>query len=134
MNITQHFTLEEFEKSEKAEIYKLDNSMPARYFRNLERLCEHVLEPLRSALQCPIVISSGYRCKGLNEIVKGSENSQHTIGCAADFTCSKMDIAIRVFKEKYLRYDQCIVHDTFIHISYNNHICNRNQFIDLRKK
>lgn len=134
MNITPHFTLEEFEKSEYANKNNIDNSMPARYFRNLERLCNNILEPLRNHLQCPIVISSGYRCWDVNHGIGGSINSQHMEGNAADFKCEKIDLAIRIFKEKYLKFDQCIVYDTFIHVSYVANAFNRNQFIDKRKK
>ena len=66
MKLTEHFTLSEFEHSATAEKYHIDNSVPAQYIPTLQQLCKEVLEPLRSFVGGPIVISSGYRCNQLN--------------------------------------------------------------------
>jgi zinc D-Ala-D-Ala carboxypeptidase len=39
---------------------------------------------LRTALGEPMVITSGYRCPAYNKKIKGSQNSQHTLGLAVD--------------------------------------------------
>ena len=132
MDITTNFTLEEFEASDMADQYGLNNSMPARYFYNLSRLCCLVLQPLRSHLSCPIKISSGYRCPQLNEFVNGSRTSQHMTAQAADIQCCKMNELIDVLKRGLVQFDQCIVYETFVHISYVNMNANRKQFIDKR--
>ena len=85
MQLTEHFTLEEFTTSSTAKARCIDNSVSSqRVVDNLRNLCEQVLEPLRSYANQPITISSGYRCKALNKVVGGARNSQHMTGEAAD--------------------------------------------------
>lgn len=85
MQLTEHFTLEEFITSSTAKARGIDNSVSSqRVVDNLRNLCEQVLEPLRSYANQPITISSGYRCKALNKVVGGARNSQHMTGEAAD--------------------------------------------------
>ena len=85
MQLTEHFTLEEFTTSSTTKARGIDNSVSSqRVVDNLRNLCEQVLEPLRSYANQPITISSGYRCKALNKVVGGARNSQHMTGEAAD--------------------------------------------------
>ena len=85
MQLTEHFTLEEFTTSSTAKARGIDNSVSSqRVVDNLRNLCEQVLEALRSYANQPITISSGYRCKALNKVVGGARNSQHMTGEAAD--------------------------------------------------
>ena len=84
MQITKHFTVEEFERSSTADRLGIDNRVPAALLPNLKTLCEVVLEPLRAYAGKPIVISSGYRCPALNRAVGGASQSQHLRGEAAD--------------------------------------------------
>ena len=85
MQLTEHFTLEEFTFSSTAKARGIDNTVSSqRVIENLRNLCEQVLEPLRSYANQPITISSGYRCKTLNKVVGGARNSQHMTGEAAD--------------------------------------------------
>jgi len=80
MKLTEHFTLQEFERSATAEKYHINNSVPSQYVPVLQQLCKEVLEPLRSFVGKPIIISSGYRCNQLNVKVGGAYASQHTLG------------------------------------------------------
>ena len=82
--ITEHFTVEEFERSSTADRLGIDNRVPEALLPNLKTLCEVVLEPLRAFAGKPIVISSGYRCPALNRAVGGASQSQHLRGEAAD--------------------------------------------------
>ena len=84
MQITEHFTVEEFERSSTADRLGIDNRVPEALLPNLKTLCEVVLEPLRTFTGKPIVISSGYRCPALNRAVGGVSQSQHLRGEAAD--------------------------------------------------
>ena len=84
LNLTEHFTLAEFEKSATAEKYHINNSVPPQYIPVLQQLCQQVLEPLRRFVGQPIVITTGYRCNQLNVKVGGAYASQHTLGEAAD--------------------------------------------------
>ncbi len=86
MILTPHFTLQEFTESATARKYGIDNTPPAEVVNNLRRLCKNTLEPLREALDMPVIITSGYRCKALNlRISCSSRKSQHMLGQAADF-------------------------------------------------
>ena len=86
MRLSEHFTLEEFERSQTAARLHIDNKVPAELVPNIKNLCELVLEPLREHFGEPIYISSGYRCPQLNRAVGGVPNSQHMRGEAADIT------------------------------------------------
>ena len=66
LRLSPHFTLREFEQSATAKKYGIDNTVPSKYVPVLQQLCKEVLEPLRSYVGQPIIISSGYRCNQLN--------------------------------------------------------------------
>jgi len=84
MKLTDHFSLEEFQRSSTATAKGIDNTIPTAYIPKLKALCEHVLEPLRAHANQPIIIGSGYRCPALNKAVGGVSNSQHQLGEACD--------------------------------------------------
>lgn len=85
MNLSPHFTLDEFTRSQTAERMgrPIVVAPDSEEFRNLQYLCMTLLEPLREALG-PVVISSGYRPGWLNAAVGGSSRSDHLTGLAAD--------------------------------------------------
>lgn len=80
----KHFTMNEMTRSATAKRYGIDNTPGPEEKANLKALVEKVLDPLREAWGAPIIVDSGYRCPRLNKIVKGSSNSQHLLGQAAD--------------------------------------------------
>ena len=85
MNLTPNFTLEELTVSETAERNGWDNSPNDSELANLTRLAD-MLEQVKVVLGGkPIMISSGFRCKQVNDSVGSKDTSQHRIGCAADF-------------------------------------------------
>lgn len=81
--ITQHFTLAEMVASVKAEQLGIDNTPTAEVVQHLITTAE-MLERIRAAIRCPIIVTSGYRCPALNKAVGGVTSSDHTTGCAAD--------------------------------------------------
>ena len=84
--LTPHFKLREFTESATAKKHGIDNRPTPEVVENLRRLCTHTLEPLREKLGLPIIITSGFRTKELNDIiVHASRKSQHMAGQAADF-------------------------------------------------
>ena len=86
LKLSEHFELNEFTASQTAVKHGIDNTPPTEAVENLRALCVHTLEPLREALGLPIIITSGYRTKELNNLLVHSSNrSQHMEGCAADF-------------------------------------------------
>ena len=98
MKLSPHFSLSEFESSATATAKGIDNTLKhsdvdhSRIIDNLRSLCQEVLEPLRRHLDRPVVISSGYRCKKLNQLVGGVRTSQHMTGEAADIAAPMLDI------------------------------------------
>ena len=84
MKLTEHFTLEEFQRSAKAAELGIENRVPEGLVANLRHLCEEVLEPLREHFGEAVYVTSGYRCPQLNKAVGGVANSQHMRGEAAD--------------------------------------------------
>lgn len=84
--LSPHFSLKEMTDSQTAVKYGIANVPSEQEIENLRRLCQGTLEPLREALQLPVVITSGFRTKALNDkLAHSSERSQHMQGQAADF-------------------------------------------------
>lgn len=82
----KHFTFQEFERSDTATRYAIDNTMPEAARKNVAALVDTVLDPLQEAWGKPIIINSGYRCAALNKAVGGVPTSMHLTGHAADIT------------------------------------------------
>ena len=140
--LTPHFKLREFTESATAMKHGIDNRPTPEVVENLQRLCTHTLEPLREKLGLPIIITSVYRTKELNDIiVHASRKSQHMAGQAADFYVvqgskfkvqgdedSKLNVQgsrellIQAFRliitEPEIDFDHLIIYPTFIHVSY----------------
>ena len=110
--LTEHFSLEEFTRSSTAQQSGICNTPSIEAISNLQNLCQEVLEPLRLHYGKPIHISSGYRCKELNNKVGGVKNSQHMKGEAADLLVPSVKIAKEWFEwihQNCRNYDQCIL-------------------------
>jgi hypothetical protein len=84
MKLAKHFRLEEFTYSKTAEELNIENIPGEQEINNLRILSITILEPIREVYGQPMIISSGYRTKLLNEALNGAENSQHLYGEAAD--------------------------------------------------
>jgi uncharacterized protein YcbK (DUF882 family) len=50
-----------------------------------------MLEDLRSEVNAPLKIHSGYRCEAHNKAIGGAQNSTHTSGRAADISIKDLD-------------------------------------------
>lgn len=120
-DISKNFSFSEFENSKKAKEKEIDNSIPNDSVKkSIKALVDNVLQPLRDALECTVIITSGYRCKDLNELVGGVETSQHRKGEASDIRSpffSSLEIA-RKAVELDLPYDQLILYPDFVHVSH----------------
>ena len=139
IQLSPHFKLSELTASATARENGIDNTPPPKIVDNLRHLCEGTLEPLREEIKLPVVITSGYRCKALNErITHHSNTSQHMSGLAADFHIgdaqgssglSHRERLIKAFRliitSDKIDYDQVILYPTFIHVSYVSRDKNR---------
>lgn len=131
--ISTNFSFEEFEHSIKADELKIDNHIPSEQIRTSIRILVHnVLQPLRDHIGKPLVINSGYRCKVLNSELGGSITSQHLKGEAADLRCQGTT-EVLLLAQTVIRYkipfDQMVLYDKFLHISFNSKGRQRQQVI-----
>ncbi len=120
--VSQNFTYEEFEYSKTANDLGIDNKIPSEKIRFAIRLLVlNLLQPLRDLIQRPLIVTSGYRTPALNKIVGGSKNSQHTKGEAADLFCNTplgVLLLAQVVVRNNLPFDQMILYDTIVHLSF----------------
>lgn len=101
-NITQtikceFFSLAELIKSSTATKHHIDNTPPSEVIKNLQYGVDMVLDPLRRLYGKPIIITSGYRCQKLNDLVGGVSNSWHTKGNAVDIHVASLTEATKLF-------------------------------------
>lgn len=124
--ISNNFRYSEFEYSEKAEEWGIDNTIPEELKPRIKALVDNVLQPLRD-MWGVMPIDSGYRCKVLNKIARGKPTSQHRLGEAADVRCSNPLKLAQLAKDLGLPFDQIGLYDTFVHISHKYKGEQRNQ-------
>lgn len=137
----KHFHFSEFFNSSTAAKNGIKNEPISdergRVMLNIKLLVDNVLEPIRDMVCTPIIITSGYRSPQLNKIVGGADNSQHMLGCAADFYVHGYDslMMYKVFMYIFntLEFDQLIYYPikNIIHVSY---VENRNRHEAFIKK
>lgn len=136
MNLSEHFTKEEFIYSDTAKKYKINNEPNSIQLKVLKHTCQYFFEPLRKLLNehykvyngkkvkyVIIKITSGLRTLQLNRKIGSKDTSQHITGEAGDFYVqliledkSKINISYQEtynfikknVKEGRLSVDQCI--------------------------
>ena len=119
--ISKNFSYHEFEVSETAHTYRIDNTIKSFEVRDaIKALVDNVLQPLRDKAKRPLNISSGYRCAALNAKVGGAASSQHCKGEAADVWCATLTPyqLAKVVQENGIPYDQMILYPSFLHLSF----------------
>lgn len=119
MQLTDHFTLDEFELSQTAARAGLDNHIPIEFMANVRQLAA-TLERIRNLLGRPITITSGYRSPAVNKRVGGAAKSAHLEARAADFICPAFGSPRKV--AQYLQacpieFDQLIEEGTWLHLA-----------------
>lgn len=117
MRLSPNFTLAELTTTNTG----LVNTPNATETANLRALAVNVLQPLRDAIQVPVIVSSGYRGDRVNRAVGGVATSQHRLGQAADISTTSLDsraLARRIV-ELRLPFDQLIQEfGRWVHVSY----------------
>lgn len=116
-----NFKISELIYSEKAIKNNINNMPDINSLDNMLDLIVYCLQPIRDYIKKPIIITSGFRNKEVNKLVKGVENSQHTKGQAVDFHINGLTISktIELVKKSGVEFDQLInEHNNWVHISF----------------
>lgn len=74
--------------STTAERKNIKNDPGKQELINIAVLCAAILQPARDIVKKPLIVTSGFRCKELNQVVGGVSNSFHLRGMAADIRCT----------------------------------------------
>ena len=121
MRLSKNFHLDEFTRSETAARHRIPNNPSLKQVANIKRVA-HTLELVRLIVESPIYVTSGYRSDALNEKVRGSRNSAHIEGLAADFVVKDMkpkDV-VEAIRDQ-VGFDQLILEfDRWIHIGLSD--------------
>ena len=128
MQLSKHFTLEEFEKSQTATRKGIKNKAGSGEIKNLGDLCYEVLEPVRVKFDKPVTITSGYRSPELSEAIGSKSTSQHCLGEAVDMeVIGVSNLQVALWIENNLDFDQLILefwtgeaNSGWIHVSYKD--------------
>ena len=125
--MTEHFTLNEFLRSDTATRYKIDNTPNKEQLENIEFVARQ-LEIIRSYYNKPMFISSGFRTKELNTLLKGSKTSQHMQGLAVDINLKSknenkifFNLVNKLIKENQIKVYQLIDEYNYkwVHIGFS---------------
>lgn len=115
-----YFNIKEMTKSQTAELYHIDNTPTKEVAENLKKVM-YILDIVRVYIGKPILVNSGYRCKKLNEMVRGVQKSMHTKGLAADFRTREKEDINTMFEflkknQKKFKIIELLNYKTFIHM------------------
>lgn len=124
MQLSPHFTLDEFCTSQTAARLGTINDPPLEVVANLKRTAAG-MERVRNVLNSNAIhINSGYRSLKVNAALGSKSTSQHVTGEACDFICPTWgtpDRIMRVIADSAIDYDQLIKEfDSWIHISFSD--------------
>ncbi len=82
--LSTHFKFSELVTTDDKELKELNAEEGYKIKDKLVKLAEFA-ESVRNVLNCPMIITSGFRCEKLNAKVGGSPTSQHRFAEAIDF-------------------------------------------------
>jgi len=127
MKLSEHFSLEEMVKSQTATRKGIPNTPSEAHTEAMRKVCENILEPVRTHYSIPFTPSSGYRSAELCLAIGSSVNSQHAKGEAVDFEVPSIpNFEVAGWVVANLDFDQLILeHYTggntgWIHCSYKD--------------
>lgn len=122
--LSAHFSLHEVLTSQTAIRFRYDEQFEPspQIVENLRQLSQQVLEPLRTAINVPVRVSSGYRCLRVNTKIGGSKTSQHMLGQAADIQVLSLSTEelFQWIRQQNVPFDQLIQEfDSWVHVSFS---------------
>lgn len=120
MQLSPHFSLEEFTFSEHAARLGVSNDPPIQVIDNLLIVAQK-MERVREILGHPIFVTSAYRSPKVNHLVGGAPTSAHLTGWAVDFRSTfgnPYEVCCRI-RDSGIQYDQ-LIHEygRWTHISF----------------
>lgn len=129
--LSDNFKLKEFTKSQTAMRRGIKNIPTGTHLDNLQALCQELLQPVRKLVRRPVIVTSGYRSKELNNVLRGASNSQHSKGEAVDFytTAHTSTEICQMIIDSGLEFDQLIDEGDWVHLSYTQHSKNRKEVL-----
>lgn len=103
MQLSEHFTLEDFERSTTAKKLGIDNTLPPELLNDAidtAQFAERVRAVLsaKAGRDVPMIVSSGYRCPALNVARGGTKRSDHMAMMAIDFIAPKFGSPFEIAK------------------------------------
>lgn len=125
-------TKELFERSAKAKLLGIDNTLPARLLPNAYRFAWEVMLPIQNMFGEEVWWDSLYRCPALNTAVGGSSTSDHMKAQAGDLHLKRTSpvIAHAMIKGSKIQLKQCIRYDWGNHLGLNaSTLSQRNEYI-----
>jgi len=129
IKLSDHFHISEF-------VCRDPSDVPGKVYIEMELI--EKLELFRLHIGGPLIISSGYRTAKWNRMVKGSENSRHMLGQAADISMSQYDKDRILAFAVHAGFKGIGFYDGFIHLDIRRKPVNRSgrsfDLWDLRKK
>lgn len=122
MNLSPHFTLEEFTASETAARLGIINTPPDAIIDTL-RYTANMLEVVRDDVLGgkPLHVNSAFRCLTLNRALKSRDTSDHVRGLAVDFVCPAFGTPLEICRalvESEVDFRQLIYEHTWVHIAF----------------
>lgn len=120
--LSLHFKLSEFTRSDTASRLGIDNFHPSEEIIGRLKGLAQALENIRAELNRPLILTSGWRCSALNGVTPGSSpTSAHPLGYAADCHTSGLtpfELCNFVAHLPGLRFDQIIYeYGSWMHLS-----------------
>lgn len=111
--ISKYLSFEEATKSPTALRLGIKNEPDQEQILNMQHVAQEVFDPVREFVGGPLLASSFFRSKELNEAIPGSsKTSQHMTGEAIDIDCDGYqygsNLAVFDFIRKALDFDQLI--------------------------
>lgn len=127
MNLSTHFTLDEFTASDTAQRLSINNDLPIELLSSaiesagmMERIRWHL--GILAGKPIPIIVTSGYRCPELNRKIGSSDISDHRKAMAFDFKAPAFGSPLQVCQAlapvvSVLGIGQIIYEHSWVHVS-----------------
>ncbi len=143
MKLSKNLSLSEVIKSNTAIKNGIDNNPTEEHLKALKTIANEVFQPIRDYFDVAIYVSSGYRSKALNSVIKGSATSQHCKGEALDLDADVYrgvtNKEIYNYIKDNLDFDQLIWEfgtddePNWVHVSYTTKKANRKMLLKAYK-